>query len=84
MQFYAGTLVERAVQLQTSNSRERRVWEEIAEKLNSINDPKFKVSKRSVREHFQLLLSKLKTRRRSEERAFGIELEDIEVKQSSC
>ena len=84
MQFYAGTLVERAVQLQTSNSRERRVWEEIAEKLNSINDPKFKVSKRSVREHFQLLLSKLKTRRRSEGRAFGIELEDIEVKQSSC
>ena len=84
MQFYAGTLVERTVQLQTSNSRERRVWEEIAEKLNSINDPKFKVSKRSVREHFQLLLSKLKTRRRSEGRAFGIELEDIEVKQSSC
>ena len=35
------------------------VWEEIAERLNSINDPKFKVSKRSVREHVQLLLLKI-------------------------
>ena len=78
-----GDLAERA-QLQTSNSCVRKIWEEIAEKFNSINDPKCKFSKRSVREHFQHLLSKFKTKRRSEERASGIEVEDIEVEQSSC
>ena len=51
-----------------------KVWEEIAERLNSINDPKFKVSKRSVREHVQLLLLKIKTKRRSEKRASGIKV----------
>ena len=55
-------------------------WEEIDERLNSINDPKFKVSKRSVREHFQLLILKFKTKRRSEERASGIKVvKDNEV-----
>ena len=51
-----------------------KVWEEIAERLNSINDPKFKVSKRSVRKHFQLLLLKFKTKRRYEKRASGIKV----------
>ena len=54
--------------------REKKVGEEIAERLNSINDQKFKVSKRSVREHFQLLLLKFKTKRRSEELASGIKV----------
>lgn len=56
-----------------------KVWDEIAGTLNSIKDPKFKVSKRSIREHFQLLLSKFKTKMRTEQRASGIEVEDTEV-----
>ena len=54
-------------------------WDEIAERLNNIKDPKFKVSKRSIREHFQLLLSKFKTKMKTEQRASGIEVEDTEV-----
>ena len=56
-----------------------KVWDEIAERLNNIKDPKFKVSKRSIREHFQLLLSKFKTKMKTEQRASGIEVEDTEV-----
>ena len=56
-----------------------KVWDEIAERLNNIKDPKFKVSKRSIREHFQLLVAKYKTKRSTENRASGIEVEDTEV-----
>ena len=57
-----------------------KVWDEIAERLNNIKDQKFKVSKRSIREHFQLLLSKFKTKMKTEQRASGTaRVEDTEV-----
>ena len=52
---------------------------EITDRLNNIKDPKFKVSKRSIWEHFQLLLSKFKTTMKTEQRASGIEVEETEV-----
>jgi len=56
-----------------------KVWDEIADRLNNIKDPKFKVSKQSILEHFQLLLSKLTTKMKTEQWASGIEVKQIEV-----
>ena len=32
-----------------------QIWEEIAESLNGINEPNFSVSKRSVRDHYNIM-----------------------------
>lgn len=56
-----------------------KVWDEIADTLNNIKDPKFKVSKQSIREHFQLLLSKFITKMKTEQWASGIEVKETEV-----
>ena len=56
-----------------------KVWNEIANRLNNIKDPKFKVSKQSIREHFQLLLSKFTTKMKTEQWASGIEVKETAV-----
>ena len=50
------------------------VWESIAESLNQIKSPSFKVNQRSVRERYQLLETKFKERMSEENRASGINL----------
>ena len=51
-------------------SKERgEIWGEIAQSLNSIISPKFKFSKRFVRDRLTLLLAKYKEKMRKEEQA---------------
>ena len=58
-------------------SKERgEIWGEIALSLNSISSPKFKVSKRSVRDRLTLLLAKYKEKMRKEEQGSGIACDD--------
>ncbi|KAL9954111.1 hypothetical protein ACROYT_G041607 [Oculina patagonica] len=58
-------------------SKERgEVWGEVALRLNGTNYPKFKVSKRSVRERLTLLVNKYKEKMRKEEQGSGIECDD--------
>ena len=55
-------------------SKERgEIWGRIADNLNSLSSPKFKVSKRSVRDRFTLLQTKYKEKVREGERASGID-----------
>lgn len=48
-----------------------RIWNLIAESLNQIDKPKFKVNKRSVRERFNLLGEKYKTEIRRKHLVFA-------------
>jgi len=58
-------------------SKERgEIWGEIALSLHSISSPKFKVSKRSVRDRLTLLLAKYKEKMRKEEQGSGIACDD--------
>ena len=52
-----------------------QLWQSMADHLNSIPQPKFKVSKRAVRERFTLLVEKFKKKMKAEEKASGIDTE---------
>ena len=61
-------------------SKERgAVWAVIAAILNSLSDPVFHVTQRSVRDRFKLLETKFNVKRRYEERATGISPEESEI-----
>ena len=57
-----------------------QIWDQIANNLNSLELPRFKVTKRSVRERYMLLIEKLKEKLKEEEKASGIEtnISDVE------
>ena len=57
-----------------------KVWEKIANNLNGLKLPRFKVSKHAVRERYTLLSEKFKAKMKDEEMASGIEcdLSDVE------
>ena len=57
-----------------------QIWDQIASNLNSLEIPRFKVTKRSVRERYTLLIEKLKKKLKEEEKASGIEtdMNDVE------
>ena len=62
------------------HSKERGdVWGQVAINLNSSNHPKFKVSKRSVRDRLTLLQSRYKEKMKREEMASGIDCEETEL-----
>lgn len=56
------------------------IWDQIANNLNSLEIPRFRVSKRSVREWYTLLIKKLKKKLKEEGKATGIEtsMSDVE------
>ena len=56
----------------TGSSERGEGWKILSETLNGIERPKFDVSPRSVREHFQGLYDRRKAKNREEERASGI------------
>ena len=56
-----------------------KVWEKIANNLNGHKLPRFKVSKRAVRERYALLSEKFKAKMKDEEMASGIECDLSEV-----
>ena len=59
------------------STRERgNAWSRIADSLNSIGNPKFYVNQRSVRERFNLILTRYKTKISAEVRATGIEVKE--------
>ncbi|CAH3184655.1 unnamed protein product [Porites lobata] len=62
------------------NSKEGgEVWSNIAVNLNSLENPSFKVSKRSVRDRLTLLQTKYKGKVREEEKASGIDCEETSL-----
>ena len=54
------------------SSERGRAWEEIACALNEIQRPSFRVSSRSVRDRYSLLVTKRAHELREEEKAYGI------------
>ena len=56
-----------------------QAWESVAQQLNSIHQPIFRVTTRSVHDRFSLLSTKYAHKLRMEEKASGIEVEQSEV-----
>lgn len=56
-----------------------QAWESVAQQLNSIHQPIFRVTTRSVRDRFSLLSTKYAHKLRTEENASGIEVEQSEL-----
>lgn len=56
-----------------------KVWEKIAQELNAIEKPKFRVTARAVRDRYSLLITKHAQKLREEEKASGIEVETSEL-----
>lgn len=56
-----------------------KVWYKIAESHNGLSLPKFYVSKRSLRDRLNLLMSKFKAKNREEEKSSGISPEVQEI-----
>ena len=54
-------------------------WESVAQQLNSIHQPSFRVTARSVRDRLTLLSTKYAQKSRMEEKASGIEVEQTEL-----
>ena len=60
-----------------------KVWDKIAESLNGLNTTMyFKVTQRSVRDRYNLLVENYKKKEREEARASGIDAEETELDQS--
>ena len=57
-----------------------QIWDKIANNLNSLQHPQFRVTKRSVRERYTLLSDKFRAKMRDEEKERGIDtdLSDVE------
>ncbi|XP_068674873.1 uncharacterized protein [Montipora foliosa] len=56
-----------------------KVWDAIAQRLNAIDQPKFRVSARAVRDRYSLLTAKQAQKLRDEEKASGIHVEISEL-----
>jgi len=54
-----------------------KVWDSIATHLNDLQQPAFRVTARSVRDRYALLTSKRAQKIREEEKASGIDVEDV-------
>lgn len=54
-----------------------KCWDEIAKTLNALAQPIFKVTSRSVRDRFSLLSNRISQKLRDEERASGIDTEEV-------
>ena len=61
-----------------NRSRESgQAWDLIAANLNSVHAPRFRVSQKSVRDRARILLKNFKLKIREEEKASGIEEEEL-------
>ncbi|XP_022784109.1 uncharacterized protein LOC111324742 [Stylophora pistillata] len=56
-----------------------KVWQKVADNLNSQAILKFLVTKKSVREHLKLLLDKYRAKMQKERRDSGVEVEETEL-----
>lgn len=55
------------------------IWEQISDSLNDLDNPKFNVTQKSVRDHYNLLEKQQKRKLREEERASGIAPDHSEI-----
>ena len=62
-----------------SSTERGKVWETIADRLSDIRHPTFRVDQRSVRDHYNKLLSRFKRKMREEIGASGISPEKNEI-----
>ena len=67
--------------LQARTVERGKVWQTIADNLNSHATLRFLVTKKSVREHLKLLLDKYRARMQKERRDSGVEVEQTELDQ---
>ena len=59
------------------SSKRGKVWKSIAAYLNSLETPEFRVTARTVRHRYALLISLHKLKQREEEKASGIDVSDL-------
>lgn len=59
--------------------KRRKVWQEIENRLNENRLIHFRVTKRSTREHFSLLLEKFKAKCKNEVKQSGVDVQDSEL-----
>ena len=59
-----------------------QIWDKIANNLNSLQHPQFRVTKRSVRERYTLLSDKFRAKMRDEEKASGIDIDLSDVEKA--
>ncbi|XP_068671176.1 DNA ligase 1-like [Montipora foliosa] len=65
------------------NSNERgKLWEEISTNLNSTSGVRFFVTKRSVRDHLNILIKRYRKKMNAEERSTGVSPEPTELDQA--
>ena len=72
-------LVSEPYNFKMRSQERRKVWEGIAKKLNSIEQPKFRVNSRSVRDRYSLLISKQAEKLRETLKSSGTEVEQTEL-----
>ena len=56
-----------------------KIWQEITNRLNESTLVRFRVTKRSTREHFSLLLEKYKLKCKNEAKLSGVDVQDSEL-----
>ena len=59
--------------------KRRKVFQEIANRLNENRLIHFQVTKRSTRQHFSLLFEKFKAKRKNEVKQSGVDVQDSEL-----
>lgn len=77
--FAREVLVSSLYETRNGSPERGKVWDEIAENLNKLENPLFSVSKRSLRDRLSLLIKRYKAKVREEDRATGISPEEDEI-----
>lgn len=72
-------LVSNIFATKKSSTERGKVWEAIADKLSDVRQPTFRVDQRSIRDHYNKLLTRFKRKMREERGASGISPEKNEV-----
>jgi hypothetical protein len=77
--FCREVLVSEPYRNKPRSTERAKAWENIAKNLNNVESPKFKVTVRSVRDHYTQLTNKKAQQLREEEKASGIEVTPTEL-----
>ena len=72
-------LMSKPYQYRPNSKESGGAWTALAEELNAMKEVKIKVSQKSVRDRYRLLLTKYKQKMRNEENASGIDCEETEI-----
>ena len=72
-------LVSELLNFKPRSPERGKIWEAISQRVNAIDQPKFRVSARPVRHRYSLLTAKQAQKLRDEEKASGIHVEISEL-----